>query len=184
MTSRNIFYVELLIGVILTLFMFSCSTSKKAVNIIKSHVDSAVVEISNNVHKSNIDSTTKKTESNDYYKITDNHYQPIEIDSDYFIVDTVPLIIKNKSGKQRIYLPASTVTEWGNVAKSDSTHVIKNQDSTVSKQKNTNLISDKKEVVKNKTKSGISFLKWGLFSLIGLIILFIIERKRILKLFI
>jgi hypothetical protein len=165
------------------LLISSCSSSHKTISVKKGHVDSSYTEQTNNRYLSFLDSTSHQSSNENYHKKTVVHLEPVEIDSGFEIVDTVPLIIKNKAtGKQKIYFPQGTVYEWGNIAKWDSGHLIKNVDSIVNKRKNTKVISDTKTVDKQKTKSGFNWL-W-LLLLIPTPLLFKKVRIFILKLFI
>ncbi len=71
-----------IILIVVVAFFASCSSSKKAVNINKSHKDSTVIETKDNSHVSNVDSVVKKTENKTYSKVTDDHFQPINIEPD------------------------------------------------------------------------------------------------------
>jgi len=157
------------------LLLSSCSASKKLVNINKAHTDSTVIEHAQKNYSSIKDSISTKTTNFNYKKETTNTLQPVEISQD----DSVPLgivvITNKKTGKKKIFLPAETITEWGNIAASDQVQLKQKTDSSVNQQKTTNLISEKKSIVKQKEKSAPNF--FNLLWLLLLIPLFIIIKK-------
>ena len=167
--------IYLCIAVAFGLVISSCGASHKTVSIHKAHVDSSVVEKVNKTFTQATDSVSKNTTTTNYQKETKTVLIPVELDSN----DIVPpgtLVIKNKiTGAQKIYLPSSTITEWGNIAATTDTHLQKTSDSAVNQQKDTKVISDKKQVDKQKEKSGFNYA--NLLWLLLIIPLFIIYKK-------
>ena len=130
--------------------LFSCGASHKTVTINKAHMDSSVVEKVNKTFTQATDSVSKNTTTTNYQKETKTVLIPVELDSN----DIVPpgtLVIKNKiTGAQKIYLPSSTITQWGNIAATTDTHLQKKNDSVVNQQKDTKVIRIKSRWISRK----------------------------------
>lgn len=168
----------LCIAAAVVLLLTSCHASRKNVSINKSHVDSSVVEKKQKVAVNKIDSLATKNENNSYQKITEIILQPVEVDSSA----PIPGLIKINSktpGKQIIFLPQTRITETGNINKTEQTHLQKSNDSTVKEQKNTSVVSDKKEVVKKKVKIGFNL--WWLLCLIPIFLFASPQVRTFLK---
>jgi hypothetical protein len=143
---------------IIGLVLSSCGASHKIVNINKAHVDSSVIEKVNKTFTQATDSVSHSEAKKNYEKQTDFTLVPVELDSNE-MVPPGTLVIKNKvTGKQTILVPKMSIHEWGNIAAATDTHVQKKSDSAVNQQKDTKVISDKKQVEKEKDKSGFNYL--------------------------
>src|SRR6185437_8329173 len=153
----------------------SCSSSKKAVNINKAQTDSSVVEHAQKNFSSIKDSISTRTANFNYKKEIKNTMQPVVIDNDDSVPPGIVVITNKKTGGKKIFLPSKTITEWGNIAASDQVQLRQKVDSSVNQQKSTNLISEKKTIVKQKEKSGLSF--FNLLWLLLLIPAYIIYKK-------
>jgi len=159
----------------IALLLSSCSSSKKLINISKAHSDSTVIEHAQKNYSSITDSIGSSTRNFNYKKETSNNLQPVDIGQDDSVPPGIIVITNKKTGSQKIFLPASTITEWGNIAKTNQSAVKKSIDSTVNQQKTTNLISEKKTIVKQKEKSGLNF--FNLLWLLLIIPAYLIYKK-------
>lgn len=108
---------------LLFIFFFSCNASKKIIH-------SEKIESTNTSEISSIVSTTAKINhvSNEHYqKEIKNAYQPFTFDSSAKIDSGIKYVTEGK--KKIIFLPVSTVTQWGNIAQADSNEVVTNEKS-------------------------------------------------------
>lgn len=182
----KLWIIYLCIAAVVALILTSCGASKKLVNISKAHVDSTAIEKTQKTFAAVTDSLSKKTQDFQYKKETKDYLQPVEIDAEDSVVFLPSpggvgggLVITNKlTGKKKVFLPQKTITEWGNIAKSSETHLQKKTDSTVNQQKSTKLISEKKEVQKQKERSALNIFN---FLWLLLLIPVFFGVKRILK---
>lgn len=166
--------------------LISCGASKKNVSINKIHVDSSSIEHAVKNFSSAKDSIGISSSISNYKKETTSFFQKIDLAPDDSVSPLNPvtggLLVTNKTtGKKKAYFPASTITEWGNIAASQQSSTHEKIDSSADKQKNTNLSADKKTIAKDKESSGFNYKP--LFWLVPLIIIIIIITKKYFKLF-
>ena len=106
-------------------------------------VNSSIKEIKSVTAKSN-----EVTNAN-YKRLTQNNFTAIIVDSSY---EAPPGIISIRKGsQQKIFLPISTVTEWGNIA-ANMTKETTNDNKTVSKSQShiATVVKEKQVSKKNK----------------------------------